>query len=134
MNYPPKLDYNLKKSFISDPYQVQHQNLSQSRGTLSKRSSFTLTHEYNSSPLNTELPKTPKTGSINNVNSIPFSMDQFQVATQYYHQGTYPNQIMNQHQVQHAQYAVQQHNQYFSQLQNSVPFQMNALPVHTNRP
>ena len=44
MNFVPKLDYNLKQSFISDPYQTQTQSQSQIRGSLARRPSYTLTN------------------------------------------------------------------------------------------
>lgn len=130
MNYAPKLDYNLKRSFVADTYQVQPQHSNQSRGNLTKRSSFTLLHDFSSTPLSTDLPKTPKISSMNNTNSIPFSMDQFQVASQYYHQNNYVNQTSNQHQVQNHQSFVQ-HNQYIPQNQNLV--QMNQFSGYANR-
>lgn len=63
----------------------------QNRTSTTKRSSFTGVHEY---PSNIEHPKTPKAGS-----AIPFSMDNYSVASHYYHQSNYVN---------HHQYPIQQ--------------------------
>lgn len=57
MNFGPKLDYNLKRSFVSDSYQHQPQPQPQPqqiiRGGLTKRPSYTLASEYSPTPLNT---------------------------------------------------------------------------------
>ncbi len=53
MNFGPKLDYNLKRSFVSDSYQNQTQPQQIIRGGLTKRPSYTLASDYSPSPLNT---------------------------------------------------------------------------------
>lgn len=67
------------------------------------------------------MPKTPKAGSSHNTGSIPFSMDQYQVASQYYHQSNYVQQVGN-HQTQHVQSFghMQHHAQYAPQAQNQT--------------
>lgn len=84
----PRMDYGLKRSFISDNFQHQANT---SRTSLIKRSSFTGTHEY-STPI--EHPKTPKANP-----NIPFSIENHSIASHYYHQSNYGN---------HHQYPVQQ--------------------------
>lgn len=46
-NFPPKLDYLMKKSTILDQYNTNSMaNNNQDRSSASKRSSFTLIHHY----------------------------------------------------------------------------------------
>ena len=89
-NLPPRMDYGLKRSFISQTYHGQNMQNTQNRVSTTKRSSFTGAQEYSS---NTEQPRTPKAGS-----SMIFPVENFPPPGHYYHQNNYVN---------HHQYSIQ---------------------------
>ncbi len=70
------------------------------------------------------MPKTPKAGSSHNTGSI---MDQYQLASQFYHQSNYVHQMGTQYPTQHVQ-SFGHHVQYAPQTQNQtqVGMQFNA--------
>lgn len=95
-NFPPqKPDYTLKRSTILEQYNSQTLPSSHDRNSVTKRSSFTLIHQYPPQPM--QQPKTPKSSN----NYPPYNIDKVPVPNQYYHHSNYIN---------NQPYPYQQHN------------------------
>lgn len=85
--YPGHFDHNLKRSFISQPFNNSNipNQILQNRTSASKRTSLTMIENLHNPTI--DHPKTPKANPIH----MPPNLNNFSMAGHYFHQSSYVN-------------------------------------------